>query len=67
MTNVVFTPNPGVQGHVHSIVCQAAKGNSNQLFTIYTGDAQPSVAPSGYGSELATRFYNGLLVNNIGQ
>lgn len=65
--NVVFTPNPGVQGFTHSVVCQAAKGNNNQLFSTYHGDATPSAAPSGYGLELSTRFYNGLLVNNISQ
>lgn len=66
-TNVVMAPNPGVTGYVHDVVCQAAKGNSNQLFTCYHGDATITLPPSGYGSELATRLYHGLLVNNIGQ
>lgn len=67
MANVIFTPNAGVQGYNHDVVCAAPKGASNQLQTVYRGDAIPVSAPSGYGAELVTRFYNGLLVNNIGQ
>lgn len=65
--NVVFTPNPNVPGYVDSIVCGAPVGASNQLQTVYRADAKPSMAPSGYGSILATRYYHGLLVNNISQ
>lgn len=67
MANVVFTPNPGVQGRVNDVVCAAPRGASNQLQTVYSGDSKPSSAPSGYGLELSTRLYNGILVNNIGQ
>lgn len=67
MSNIVISPNPGVQGYTHDVVCQAPKGATNQLQTVYHGDAKFSAAPSGYGAELSTRLYHGLLVNNIGQ
>jgi hypothetical protein len=67
INNIMFTPNPGVLGFTHDVVCQAPKGAGNQLQTVYRGDASIQPNGSGYGAMMASRLYHGELVNNIGQ